>query len=302
MVYPKRIDAHIFESDSMKIVGNYLPREWIIRNVTERDYGIDLYLEIVEKNGDVTGKLCSIQVKSSKKIEYLSKQEITRKYDINLATTNYWYNLPVPVILIYVDLENKDALYLPVKEYIRKNFGDYNFSQKLNYDFKKNNNLKEENEADKIYRYYEKEIHRHQFELLIIDFITNYDNYLEIIDYHACRDPHYELEHEENMRITNYYNKLKFLSNYLDIEWDITLEKLQDEAFNFFQIKKLHELQASKLVQSSIKVIDSIINNIFDDMFTNENEYWENQYNNMEFQSLDKKSFIEKLSIFSNGE
>ena len=50
MEFPKRALTHISESASWKILQNCLPPEWIIRDVTERDYGVDCYLEIVWKD------------------------------------------------------------------------------------------------------------------------------------------------------------------------------------------------------------------------------------------------------------
>lgn len=49
MKYPERIDKHITESSSYKIFSNAIPDNWIVREVTERDYGIDCYVEIVKK-------------------------------------------------------------------------------------------------------------------------------------------------------------------------------------------------------------------------------------------------------------
>ena len=82
MKYPKRSLNHIKETASWKIFNSKVPNEWIIRNVTERDYGIDSYVEIVSPNGDVRGDLCSIQLKSSKSINWKqlagSENEIAR--------------------------------------------------------------------------------------------------------------------------------------------------------------------------------------------------------------------------------
>lgn len=47
MDYPERIDNHIKESDSITILNDKLPSSWIVREISERDYGIDLYVEIV---------------------------------------------------------------------------------------------------------------------------------------------------------------------------------------------------------------------------------------------------------------
>lgn len=66
MKYPKRIDSHVSESLSFSAVSSSLPKDWIIREVTERDYGVDLYVELVGASGNVTGDMVALQVKSKK--------------------------------------------------------------------------------------------------------------------------------------------------------------------------------------------------------------------------------------------
>lgn len=70
MEYPSRINTHISESKSFKILSQVLPEQWIIRELTERDYGVDLYVEIVREDGKVTGDLVALQVKSTDSIEF----------------------------------------------------------------------------------------------------------------------------------------------------------------------------------------------------------------------------------------
>jgi len=59
---PKRTPQHISETASFKIFSNKIPDNWIIRYVTERDYGIDLYIELVNKDNELTGDLILIQL------------------------------------------------------------------------------------------------------------------------------------------------------------------------------------------------------------------------------------------------
>ena len=70
MDFPKRNITHIIERQAIDILTQKLPKEWIVREMTERDYGIDLYIEIVKKDQKVTGDLVAIQVKGKQKIEF----------------------------------------------------------------------------------------------------------------------------------------------------------------------------------------------------------------------------------------
>ena len=114
MEYPKRIDTHISESISFDALSSVLPDEWIIRELTERDYGVDLYIELVGKDGKVTGDLVALQVKSTKSIQFNNKGLFTYG-GIKKSTINYWLGLPVPVFLIVVNLNNKHVYWSSVE-------------------------------------------------------------------------------------------------------------------------------------------------------------------------------------------
>lgn len=107
MDFPKRIETHISEKNSLEVVSKALPKEWIIREMTERDYGIDLYVEVVKKNGLVTGDLVALQVKTTKAIHF-SNDEFSLR-GIKRSTLNYWLGLPVPVFVLLVDLSNDEV-------------------------------------------------------------------------------------------------------------------------------------------------------------------------------------------------
>jgi len=99
MKYPKRVDKHILESESFAALSSILPKQWVIRELTERDYGVDLYVEIVGKDGKVTGDLAALQIKGTKNVNF--KENGTYTFSgIKRTTLNYWLGLPVPVFLL----------------------------------------------------------------------------------------------------------------------------------------------------------------------------------------------------------
>ncbi len=63
MKLPIRPESHVTEAAAFKCFISKIPDRWIVRELTERDYGIDCYLEIVNSNNLVTGMLLSIQLK-----------------------------------------------------------------------------------------------------------------------------------------------------------------------------------------------------------------------------------------------
>jgi hypothetical protein len=70
MKYPKRPSKHIKETESWKILQNSVPSEWIVRGVSERDYGVDCYIEMVGNDGSVTGDLLSVQLKGTELLDW----------------------------------------------------------------------------------------------------------------------------------------------------------------------------------------------------------------------------------------
>ena len=69
-----RTYQHIIDTASVKLTLNSLPDYWVIRDLNERDYGIDLMIEIFTKSGfdkqghetyDATGQICYLQIKGT---------------------------------------------------------------------------------------------------------------------------------------------------------------------------------------------------------------------------------------------
>ena len=88
MQLPDRIPNHIKETTSFKIFSNHIPDNWIIRDVTERDYGVDCYVEIVNDKNQLTGDLASIQLKSTEEIDW-NLDDTLLFSKVKISTSNY---------------------------------------------------------------------------------------------------------------------------------------------------------------------------------------------------------------------
>lgn len=117
MKLPQRDANHVTETDSIRILSLCLPATWLVREVTERDYGVDLYIEIVEGSG-VSGRLAALQVKGVGNVKF-SSDGVASFSDVKVATYNYWMGLPVPVFLIIVDVSTRKAYWTNVKDEAR---------------------------------------------------------------------------------------------------------------------------------------------------------------------------------------
>ncbi|GEN59895.1 DUF4365 domain-containing protein [Acetobacter nitrogenifigens] len=120
--YPVRADTHISESKSLALLRQSLPSHWIIREVGERDYGLDIYVEIVGVDKRLRGDLVAIQLKSQAKVEFSksSTRKYTTLYTIKRATLNYWLGMPVPVFVCLVCLSTERCYWVNIKRRYRE--------------------------------------------------------------------------------------------------------------------------------------------------------------------------------------
>ncbi|MBW1613101.1 MAG: DUF4365 domain-containing protein [Deltaproteobacteria bacterium] len=131
---PKRVPQHISETTSYKIFSSKIPDNWIIRDVTERDYGIDFYLELVNKDNELTGDLILVQLKSREQIKWTKNGEYNLS-GVKFSTSNYWYRFPIPVFIFLTDSLNNECYYVPAKHEIRLSFKEFLKKESINYKF-----------------------------------------------------------------------------------------------------------------------------------------------------------------------
>jgi len=77
---PKRPRQHQQEDSSKAIFIQKMPKHWVVREKSH-DYGIDLEVEIFDKNDNATGLLFLVQMKSTS-----TKR---KSVDIQITTVNY---------------------------------------------------------------------------------------------------------------------------------------------------------------------------------------------------------------------
>ncbi|MCJ7933434.1 MAG: DUF4365 domain-containing protein [Chryseobacterium sp.] len=89
-----RVIQHIIDTKAVKKVLAAFPDEWVIRELSERDYGIDLMVEIFEQIGkddhnhnqyDTTGYTAYLQIKGTgEELKFSNKKSescsVTRKH------------------------------------------------------------------------------------------------------------------------------------------------------------------------------------------------------------------------------
>lgn len=80
---PKRADNHIRETTGNKVLESLIPAEWIIRSVSERDYGVDCYIELVDEENHLTGEIAFVQMKATDKIDWRIRDNGFKFYKVD---------------------------------------------------------------------------------------------------------------------------------------------------------------------------------------------------------------------------
>lgn len=90
---PKRTRSHRLEDISVVEFQRLLPDEWVCRS-KDKDYGVDLEVEIFDDDGNSTGLLFYVQLKAT------DKEEAERSVSMKLDRLNYLASLDAPSILV----------------------------------------------------------------------------------------------------------------------------------------------------------------------------------------------------------
>lgn len=107
----KRTKTHVIDTLAVRQVISSLPEDWLVRGLEERDYGIDLTLEIFEGE-DPTGRIALVQVKGTDKD---FEDEI--KLSFPTKTIEYSLLFPQPFLIFYASIKGKKTYYVWAQKY-----------------------------------------------------------------------------------------------------------------------------------------------------------------------------------------
>jgi hypothetical protein len=127
-----RTYQHIIDTRSIKKVLNALPDHWVVRELTERDYGIDLHIEVFDKidqsggkhdSFESSGNILNIQVKGTTIAkEVKPSKEGTVDFWLPRKSLTYYEKFAIPFILFRVDVSSDDGeiYFVWLQKYIKK--------------------------------------------------------------------------------------------------------------------------------------------------------------------------------------
>jgi len=276
MGLPLRNKQHISETTSSKIFRNNIPDHWIVRDATEKDYGIDFYVELADDSRRLTGDLVAIQIKGRRNIRW-NKHYKHCLSGISIENTEYWHSFAVPVFICLVNLSEEAVYFLAAKKYIRENFDSILNKRPLPYYFNKQQILNRTARNLSIFRYqYYLDQNYEGLVKDIIAFISNYQSHLDFLECNLGRDFFLGVEWKRIVIMNHIYNLLDSLCCYFDLEWDL-------DKFDTYKIKSktkfgnhydLYEEQLTEIAEKLYLKMKPILLQIKCHICEKESTYW----------------------------
>lgn len=122
-----RTYQHIIDTKAVKLTLNSIPDHWVVRDLTERDYGIDLMIEIFaedgydsnnHKNYNATGRICYLQVKGTNSELKLTKNTVSFKVEKKALLYVERFATPFLLIRTYTNENENKVFFLWMQRYI----------------------------------------------------------------------------------------------------------------------------------------------------------------------------------------
>lgn len=123
-----RTYTHIVDSKAIKAVINELPIEWVIRSLTERDYGIDLMVELFEEDGpDKSGRTkyrssgwtANLQIKGTETPLKIGKKGLSVTLNTDFLHYAERFAIPFVLLVVYVGKGPSTVHFLWIQRYIK---------------------------------------------------------------------------------------------------------------------------------------------------------------------------------------
>jgi len=282
MKYPQRPSTHIKETDSWKILQNSVPSEWLLRGVTERDYGVDCYLEMVGRDGSVRGDLISIQLKGTESLDWKQNDKQNRQEatfsGVKIETINYWMNLAVPVFLCVAETTTKKLYFAPIKNQVRTQYKKYTSQQSLSF-LLSNKHMLDDDQGllNFIICYIQEKSFKELIELSRL-LLIHLPQYYEFIVGNQGLDPFLGVEPDEELMFTHIYMTLHNLCNVLAIDWDIKwLSDIYKEDSTTWKDSyyNIHNLTFTQIMPQLNKKLLEVLESIKKIITEFQKEFWE---------------------------
>jgi hypothetical protein len=254
-----------------------LPDEWILRHVTERDYGLDCIIEI-PCGERVVGWLFGAPVKSTAKMDWREDGSGILR-GIKCSTANYWLGLPFPIILfLYVEAENKVFL-ANARQQCRRRFDDLLHQATTSFRFTRKVDLDDEDAADLVAIIMFKEQAFDRFASALQGLLVAVEAHVNFIERHWERDFFLEVSREELVFFSVFCDSLSAVADFVALKQAFKssvpkIDKLIEQDQSGFQHSSwlLHEGTLARslrpLVKEYVKTLELAPKNVAEEEFS----------------------------------
>jgi hypothetical protein len=137
----KRGPTHVTDTLAVRTILSAMPANWLVRNLEERDYGIDMTIEMFDAE-KATGKIALVQVKGQLK----SFRKIV-KLAFPVKTVEYALLFAEPFFLFHTSVRDKKTYFIWVQKYVSAKLSQENpkwhTRKKVTFEFPPENTLAE---------------------------------------------------------------------------------------------------------------------------------------------------------------
>lgn len=238
---PNRNSNHVRETLSYKVFTNSIPSHWIIRDLTERDYGSDVLIEYVTDSGSVTGRLALIQLKFVTEIKFTKKGEF-KYYHIKPTTTDYWLSSNIPAYVFFVN-ESEEMYFISVLDYVMKNYERYSKEDNFYYSLTEDDRFS----IGRFISKFEFDISHKTNELTFMKIMKSYDSFKEYFMSSYKRDDLMVVDYDQIKVIDDHFMKVHDISKSLLIP--IEAKHIRKICFENGNCDEIYEFHLSKCLE-----------------------------------------------------
>jgi len=281
---PIRSKSHKIDSKGLSILQYKLEDHFIFRNISERYYGIDAFIELTGSENPL-GTFATVQVKSKEKIKWNKKDKFNMK--IRTETINYWMLSNNPVIIFLVDCSKKEVYFVDVKKQARKKYKDLDEGG-ISFTFEKENKIGTEVGLIRLLYIIFSENSYPNFLSSVNDFSANYDRYKEHCKANIRRDEFLIVDEDVLVINEHIHIALIQLDNFLHVGLEkIDFEGIREKAIDiynathddeFYEVIEWENSQINCILLDGIKKIKKKLVKV---VLEKEKHYWKEKHHSI---------------------
>lgn len=113
MTQPQRTDTHRIDTRAVRSLLQHLPEDWLVRSLEERDYGVDLQIELFKRDLP-TGRVALIQIKG--KLASFGRADVALS-NFPTKTVEYAALFSVPFFVFHTSIEDNCTYFVWLQKY-----------------------------------------------------------------------------------------------------------------------------------------------------------------------------------------